>query len=109
MTFFQTLSDSLFRPWQSATKDDLKTTEENIMAKVSTLGATLNAIKAQQEKADAEIRTKLDDQKKAIENLTNQLGDIDIPADAQAALEALQVSTQALDDIVPDAPVLAQG
>ena len=108
MNFMQRISASLFRPWQAVTKQDLKTTEENIMAKVSTLGATLSAIKAQQEKADAEIRTKLDEQKKAIENLTNQLGDIDIPADAQAALEALQASTQALDDIVPDA-VPAQG
>ena len=104
MTIFQTLSARLFRPWQAATKQDLKTTEENIMAKLSTLKQELDAIAANAAKANGEVKAKLELLNKTIEDLKAQLGDTEIPADAQASLDALKGIVKEIDDQIPDAP-----
>lgn len=89
------------RSWWSryvpATLSDLDGLEERIMMKVSEIQAQLDAVGAQLTKAKDEILAK-------IAALEAALGDADVPAEAEAALEALKAQAQALDDIVPDAP-----
>jgi len=104
MNIFQTLSARLFRPWQAATKQDLKTTEENIMSTISTLKEQLDAIAANAAKANGEVKAKLELLNKTIEDLKAQLGDTEIPADAQASLDALKGIVKEIDDQIPDAP-----
>lgn len=104
MNIFQTLSARLFRPWQAATKQDLKTTEENIMSTISTLKEQLDAIAASATKANGEVKAKLEQLNKTIEELTRQLADAEIPADAQASLDALKGIVKEIDDQIPDAP-----
>lgn len=74
------------------------------MAKLSELKGTVDELKAQALKAFGEIRSKLDEQKAKIDELLAQLGDVEIPADAQASIDELKALTQQLDDVVPDAP-----
>lgn len=71
--------------------------EDKIM---SQLGDTLNSIKDQVGKATVEILGKIADLEAALANAGT------IPVDAQTALDGLKVAAQALDDIVPDAPVV---
>lgn len=71
-------------------------TEELIMAKLSELASALVAINDRLGKAKAEIVAKIDELQSAL------VADIVLPTDAQAALDALTASAQALDDIVPD-------
>jgi predicted nucleic acid-binding Zn-ribbon protein len=66
---------------------------ENIMAKLSTLATTL-----------ATIETTLTKVKTEIEKLKEQLGDVEIPAEAQATLDRLAALSTALDDLNPDQP-----
>jgi len=66
------------------------------MSKLSDLTKALADIDAKLEKARTEITGKIAELQTALENT-------DIPAEAQAALDALSTSAQALDDIVPDA------
>lgn len=66
-----------------------------LMAKVSELNAKLVALRDQLTKVSTELTTKID-------TLTEQLANTEIPADAQATLDSLTASVQALDDIVPD-------
>lgn len=73
---------------------------ETLMTTVNDLFAEIQTIKAQQEKARAEIVGK-------IGTLESALSALELPADAAAALAELKASTQALDDIVPDAPPVA--
>ena len=65
------------------------------MSKLSELKALLAAIDEKLDKARIEITTKIDE-------LQNALVDVEIPADAQAALDELATAAQALDDVVPD-------
>lgn len=74
------------------------------MAKLTELKSAVDAVNSQVAKAFGEIRSLIDQQSAKIEELTKQLGDADIPADAQASLDALKALAQKLDDIVPDAP-----
>lgn len=70
---------------------------DQIMAKLSTLQATLDALGTQLEKATSEIQAE-------IKNLQDQLGDVEIPAGAQTSLDKLSSLAQALDDLNPDVP-----
>lgn len=74
------------------TQQDLLQMEKHIMAKLSTLGGTLATIEATLTKVKTEVET-----------LKAQLGDVDIPADAQETLDRLQALSAALDDLNPDA------
>lgn len=74
------------------TKADLQRTEDKIMAKLSSLAPALAAIENTLTKVKTEIET-----------LISQLGDADIPADAQATLDRLTALATTLDDLNPDA------
>ena len=78
-----------------ATKQDVNQLEHTIMAKVSELAAILNGINDEVNKAKTEILQKISD-------LEASLSDVELPADATAALDALKTSVQSVDDIVPD-------
>lgn len=65
---------------------------------MSELGDALNTISTQLSKAKDEIVKRIVDLEAALANAP-------IPADAQAAIDALKAQAQALDDIVPDAPI----
>jgi uncharacterized membrane protein YvbJ len=84
----------------AATKGDLEKVTKRIMAKLSTLATTLIGVKDQLEKGKQEILAR-------IENLETALADVDLPAEAETALEALKTSAQGIDDINPDAPTPA--
>lgn len=71
--------------------------EEVIMTQVNEVAGVLNAVEAQLEKAKAEITGKID-------SLVAALTNVELPAEAQTALEALKTTAQSLDDIVPDVP-----
>jgi ACT domain-containing protein len=71
---------------------------EDLSMKLSELSGLLNDVLAQLAKAKLEILDK-------IESLETALSDVDLPEDAVVALAALVEKTQALDDVVPDAPV----
>jgi hypothetical protein len=62
---------------------------------INQLAETLIAIKDQLTKAKEEIVNKISDLENALEN-------VELSSEAQAALEALNETAQALDDIVPD-------
>ena len=66
--------------------------------------AKLNEIKAQNEKALGEIRGKLDALLKTIEDLQGTIANQELPQSVTDAISAVATSSQALDDIVPDAP-----
>lgn len=66
--------------------------------------AALNAIKAQNAKALAEIRGKLDGLLKTIEDLQGTIANGQLPQEVTDAISAVATSSQELDDIVPDAP-----
>lgn len=68
-------------------------TKGAIMAKVSSLASTLNA-----------IGDRLDKVKQEVQALKDSLSDVDIPAEAQAALDRLSAAAEALDALNPDAP-----
>ena len=88
---------------------DLHETEtritKTIMAKVSTLKEQLDGIAAQAAKANTEVKAKLAELNTKIDDLTSQLGDVEIPEDAQASLDALKGIVKDIDDNIPDAPV----
>lgn len=69
--------------------------EKEIMIKVAELAAAIGATNAQLVKAKTEILIK-------IAELQNALLNIEIPAEAQAALDALTATAQEFDDIVPE-------
>lgn len=78
---------------RSVTVRDLQETENRIMAKLSELGGKLAA-----------IETTLNKVKDEVENLRDQLGDVELPAEAEAALGRLEALSKTIDDINPDAP-----
>ena len=65
--------------------------------KLAELAAALTAIDTKLTKAQEEIIAE-------IQKLRDALNDVDLPAEATAALDALSAKAQALDDVVPDAP-----
>jgi len=69
---------------------------EFIMAKLSELSATLNALSGQLDKIKSELSGRIKD-------LEDALNNVDIPDDAVAALESIKSTVNVLDDIVPDA------
>jgi hypothetical protein len=71
---------------------------EEMSMKISEVSALLVSVDAQLGKAKDEIVAKIAELQAALVN-------VDVPADAQAALDDLKVKAQALDDVVPDAPV----
>lgn len=81
--------------WERLTKT--KQRHQQIMSSLNQLNERLVALEGQITKAAGEITTE-------IANLREQLGNVQIPADAVATLERLSTAAQSLDDIVPDAP-----
>lgn len=78
-------------------RNDLRKAEQRIVMKVSELSTALGNIATQLDKAQAEIVAEIAALKAALEN-------VDLPADAQTALDNLSAKAQALDDLNPDAP-----
>lgn len=70
-----------------ATKKDT----DKIMAKLSELAAKVTAVADQVDKVKTEVQ-----------KLKDSLADVDLPPEAQAALDRLAASVQAVDDINPD-------
>lgn len=78
-----------------------------IMAKLSTLAASLSSIDDQLDKVKTEITEATATLQKTITDLQATIdagGDPEIPTDAQAALDRLTGAAQALDDLTPDVP-----
>ena len=73
--------------WMPATKQDIKEVKELIMAKVSGLEARFEAVLTLLGTILTEIQT-----------LKGQLGDADIPTDAEATLERLETAAKAAAD-----------
>lgn len=69
------------------------------MSKISELAETLTALSLQLEQAKTEIVSK-------IEELEKSLEDQQLPPEADLLLAELKLKAQALDDIVPDVPVI---
>jgi len=84
-----------FFDWLPASRGDVRKAKEQIMARLDDLEALVTKIDDQLEKAAAEIV-------KTINDLKTQLGNVEIPSGAQAALDRLSTLAQGLDDIVPD-------
>lgn len=83
--------------WQyfaPATKQDV----ERILMKVSQLAGVLTA-----------LTTEVDKIKTEVEALKSSLSDVELPAEAQTALDNLTTHVQAVDDLNPDAPPAANG
>lgn len=78
-----------------ATKLDVILLEQKLMAKVSELGGILNAVSDNVDK----IRTEVQALKDSIGN-----SDVELPPEAQSALDRLTAAVQAIDDINPDQP-----
>lgn len=79
--------------------------------KLSDLNDTLATLVAQFDKAHDEIIAKQDELNAKISDLETALANVEVPADASAAIDALKTAAQSLDDIVPDptpAPAPAQ-
>lgn len=69
---------------------------DKVMAKLNELAAALAELTSQLEKAKGEIVAKVAD-------LTAALDNVDLPAEAESALVALQAKVKELDDLNPDA------
>ncbi len=67
------------------------------MRTLNELETTLNQVDDKLDKAKTEITAE-------IAKLREQLGNVTLPAGAEAALTRLEAAAQALDDIIPDAP-----
>ncbi len=61
--------------------------------KLNELAGALDAVNTKVEKVRAEVQA-----------LKDSLTDVDLPPDAQAALDKLTATVQSVDDINPDAP-----
>lgn len=68
------------------------------MTQVTELAAKLQAVNAQLSKATTEIKDQ-------VAVLQTALGNAELPAEAQAALDTLAATAQALDDLNPDEPM----
>lgn len=76
---------------QGPSRADLMETERVIMAKLSTLASTLEALADKLDKVFVEVTA-----------LKTALADVDLPPGAVAALDRLTAIAQAVDDINPD-------
>lgn len=76
----------------AAKKQDLEELGKKIMPKLSELAGLLTAVKDQATRSRDEILKKILD-------LETTLGDVELPAEATAALEALKAEVQSIDDI----------
>jgi DNA anti-recombination protein RmuC len=85
------------KPQRETVISQIQQTEATIMAKLAEIASRLEAVDATLKKASSEIVTE-------IGNLREALADVDLPAQAETALEAIEASARQLDDIVPDAP-----
>ena len=66
--------------------------------KVSELAGQFATMSAQLDKVQAEILAKIAELEAALTN-------VDVPAEAEAALNEIKAKVQGMDDIVPDQPV----
>lgn len=71
--------------------------ETKIMAKLEELAGIVNGLKDQVTKSKIEIIGRIAALEEALKN-------VELPAGATAALEALKTEVQAVDDLNPDAP-----
>lgn len=69
---------------------------QEIIMKLSELAASLSTVDAKLTEASTEILAE-------IQRLKDALGDVEIPADAQASLDAITAKANALADIIPNA------
>lgn len=72
--------------------------QEEIVMKLNELSAVVTALSGQVEKVKTEVLTRIAD-------LEAALSDVTLPPEAEAAIEALRVGVQGLDDLNPDAVV----
>lgn len=82
-----------FRSLMVTIQTDLMEMEKRIMAKVNELAAIIDGLNTKVEKVRVEVQA-----------LKDSLSNVDLPADAQAALDRLTASIQTVDDINPDQP-----
>ena len=85
------------KPQRETAFSRIERLEHTIMAKLADIASRLEAVDQTLTKASAEIRSE-------IGNLRTSLADVELPAEATKALEAIEATAQQLDDIVPDAP-----
>lgn len=90
----------------AATKDDLDKHGEKVTMKLSELQGSLQEVKTASLKAFSEIRSRIDALDAKITELTGELANATVPADAQGTIADLKTISKQLDDIVPDAPEL---
>ena len=86
-----------FGAWLGA---ETQTTERNIMAKLSELAGSLRSSLALSDKVLSEVSKLSAD----FEALKAQLADVEIPAEASVALDAINAKLAALDAINADEP-----
>lgn len=84
------------KPQRETVISQIQQLEETIMAKLAEIASRLEAVDATLKKASAEIVTE-------IGNLREALAAVELPAQAETALAAIEASAKQLDDIVPDA------
>lgn len=75
---------------------ETKQRHKEIIMKLSELAASLSTVDAKLTEASTEILAE-------IQRLKDALGDVEIPADAQASLDAITAKANALADIIPNA------
>lgn len=80
----------------------------SIEMKISELDDTLGLVSAQLTKAKVEILAKQNTLMAQIAELESKLQnlDVEVPEDVIIALDSLKSTTQELDDVVPDEPVV---
>jgi len=71
-----------------------------IMSKLSELATQLAEVEKNQDEANTEIVTKLGELTAEVESLKAQLGDTELPAEAQATLERVLTKSKGLADII---------
>ena len=67
----------------------------------------LNAIVAQNQKVQAEVVAKLAELNSTIQTLQDAMANQTLPAEVTTAFDAVKVSLQSLDDVIPDPVVVA--
>lgn len=93
MNIFRSALDWL--GWERLT--ETKQRHQQILMKLSALAAALAAIDSRLTEAQTEIIAE-------IQKLKDALGDVELPTDAQAALEAIDTKAKTLADVVPNEP-----
>lgn len=95
-------------------RKEVKNNMSQLTQQLADLQAAIAAAKEQIQKAKAEVVGKIDTLNQRITDLETQLANGAITPEVQAALDAvkasvtdLQTASQAIDDVVPDAPPAA--